>query len=455
MYIYSQFYKTHKNTINLMRFKKPDKRIWKISPLVAVMFFLSDIIYAEEPTYSMPDNDTDSVASVSAKNNKVESSVSLADHFRREPRFLHQLAAELRPAYVIPSISFLEGDNSKGKPIDKSYSAHLKYSFKFTPGSCIDKIYGGVYQGIGLAYYNFFEPRELGNPLAVYLFQGARIARISPRVSLNYEWNFGVSFGWEPYNFDYNWHNTVIGSKVNAYLNANFYFNFMLSPLVDLVSGITLTHFSNGNTKFPNAGLNTTGLKVGLIYNFNRHKAPSQALFQPPPPAFERYISYDLVLFGAWRRKGVMSNGGEEYVASPHSYTVAGFNFSPMYNFNYRFRAGVSLDGYYDGSANVYKDYEDHSKFATPPLKYQTALGLSARAEYVMPYFSVNLGLGTNVLHSGGDLTGLYQILALKINVTRSSYLHIGYSLRDFHLPNFLMLGIGYRFNNKQPRLHR
>jgi hypothetical protein len=57
------------------------------------------------------------------------------------------------------------------------------------------------------------------------------------------------------------------------------------------------------------------------------------------------------------------------------------------------------------------------------------------------------------VLHGGGDMKSFYQILALKIDVTRNSYLHIGYNLREFHEPNYLMLGIGYRFNNKRPKL--
>ena len=65
-------------------------------------------------------------------------------------------------------------------------------------------------------------------------------------------------------------------------------------------------------------------------------------------------------------------------------------------------------------------------------------------------YFIPNWG---NVLHGGGDMKSFYQILALKIDVTRNSYLHIGYNLREFHEPNYLMLGIGYRFNNKRPKL--
>ena len=67
--------------------------------------------------------------------------------------------------------------------------------------------------------------------------------------------------------------------------------------------------------------------------------------------------------------------------------------------------------------------------------------------------FTVGIGLGANILHGGGDMKSFYQILALKIDVTRNSYLHIGYNLREFHEPNYLMLGIGYRFNNKRPKL--
>ena len=39
----------------------------------------------------------------------------------------------------------------------------------------------------------------MGSPAAVYVFQGAQIAKIGRKVSLDYEWNFGVSAGWHPY----------------------------------------------------------------------------------------------------------------------------------------------------------------------------------------------------------------------------------------------------------------
>ncbi len=61
---------------------------------------------------------------------------------------------------------------------------------------------------------------------------------------------------------------------------------------------------------------------------------------------------------------------------------------------------GVSLDGVYDRSANYpYEDYGYPPTFPPamslyrPSASSQMALGLSARLEVVMPYFTINLRL--------------------------------------------------------------
>ena len=76
--------------------------------------------------------------------------------------------------------------------------------------------------------------------------------------------------------------------------------------------------------------------------------------------------------------------------------------------------------------------------------------GLSLRAELVMPVFSINVGVGRNLIYSGGDMKGFYQILALKTYITRHLFLHVGYQLSKFKDPNNLMLGLGYRFHDKR-----
>lgn len=389
-------------------------------------------------------------------NLQVDSTVRQEIDLSFSHRFIHQVGVEVRPGYVFPTNYFLDGMNDNGKPIRYFSAAHLKYSFQFRPGTWADKTYGGAYQGIGLAGYTFGNARELGNPVALYLFQGARIARFTSRLSLNYEWNFGLSFGWKPYDRDHNRYNIMMGSKMNAYINTNFFLNWRLSPQYSLSSGVTLTHFSNGNTKFPNAGINMVGLKLGLVYQFNpNEKFLPEVYDRSNIPVFPRHVSYDLVLFGSWRRKGYLY--GDEFIPSPDAYKVMGVNLAAMYNVSYKFRAGIALDGVYDASANVFTKTVpgEIQGFVKPPFNAQVALGVSGRIEYVMPYFTVGIGMGANVLHRGGDLKAYYQMLLLKISVTRNTFLHVGYNLQNFRDPNYLMLGIGFRFNNKYPVFYR
>ena len=115
--------------------------------------------------------------------NRIYQNVDSAIHHR----YIQRLGGEIRPQYVFPTNPFLEGKNERWKPIDKAIAFHLKYSFKFRPNTCADRIYGGSYQGIGISTSTFFDKKQLGAPLSFYLFQGARIARFSSRLSLNYE----------------------------------------------------------------------------------------------------------------------------------------------------------------------------------------------------------------------------------------------------------------------------
>lgn len=346
----------------------------------------------------------------------------------------HRLGVEYRPGIVPQTNRFLRGENAALTPVDRSRSVHLKYAFQraergFAPTA---------YQGVGLAYHTFFNDRELGEPLSLYIFQGARLARLSPRVGLNYEWNFGMAFGWRPYDYEDNWYNVLIGTKNTAYLNANFYLDYRLSRRVDVTAGVGFTHFSNANTKLPNVGLNTAEATLGIVYHFGRAEGhlPVRRTYATD---FQPYTHFETLLFGAWRQKQI-----DEFTASPHTYAAAGFSVAALRNLGRKISLGPAVDGVWDGSANTY--VPDTNEFITPSWRKQWALGLAAQVDYAMPYFTVSVGLGANVLHGGGELGGFYQRLALKVDLTRSTFLNIGYSVREFRLPNHLMLGVGVRF---------
>lgn len=138
----------------------------------------------------------------------------------------------------------------------------------------------------------------------------------------------------------------------------------------------------------------------------------------------------------------------------PGHFGIAGINFAPMWNFNRFLRAGISADIQYDESSDlknywVEGTYGDEIRFYRPSFFHQVSGGLSARGELVMPIFSINAGLGYNLL-GNSDSKNFYQVLALKVHVTRSFFLHIGYQLNSFKNPNNLMIGVGYRFHDKR-----
>lgn len=375
-------------------------------------------------------------------------------------RLIPVVGADFRPAYTFPTDGFFKGNNQAGEPIRANLSGHLKLGFQFAPGTRFGDLYPHTVQGIGVAYNTFFNRRELGNPVAVYVFQTSRIASLTRRLSLDYEWNFGASFGWKKYDPEDNYMNQVVGSKINAYINLGFFLNWQLDAQTDVKAGVSLTHFSNGNTNYPNAGVNTIGGNIGITRYFGR---PDRDKTSPAPArlAFKPYVSYDVVLYGATRKKGVFPANSDPILV-PGSFAIVGLNFNPMYNFSRYFRAGLSLDAQYDESANIgqhianegYTPSADNIRFHRPPFIEQFAVGLSVRAEVVMPIFSINLGIGRNIICKGPDTNAFYQILALKTHLTDRLFLHVGYQLSRFKDPNNLMLGLGYRFGKSSPSGH-
>lgn len=367
---------------------------------------------------------------------------------------IHIVGLDIRPSYVFPTHEFFKGSNNAQKRIRSTFSGHLKYGFKFAPDSEMGKLYPYAIQGIGIGYNTFFNTQEMGNPLAVYVFQTSRIATLSSKLSLDYEWNFGASFGWKKYDEEDNPMNLVVGSKVNAYINLEFLFNWQVSANTNLKAGIGVTHYSNGNTRYPNSGVNTIGASIGITRSFGNAKNTEATSFSSERPAFSSYISYDLIIYGATRKKGVFPENHDPILV-PGSFGILGLNFNPLYNFSRYFRAGLSLDMQYDESANIGRhianDYipstPEDIRFFKPPFKEQFSAGLSVRAEIVMPIFSINLGVGKNFICKGSDTNSFYQTFVLKTNITKNVFLHTGYQLHQFKDPNNLMLGIGYRFN--------
>lgn len=371
------------------------------------------------------------------------------------------VGVDVSPSWVIPTNNCLRADGNGHRANSAALSGQLRYGFSFSPATRQGALYPTAYQGVGVGFNNFFPDGTLGHPVDVFVFQGARLFSIGNRLSLDYEWNFGFSAGWHKYMEEEDNIETArgadksgrspMGSKVNAMINLGIVLKYRLSSHWTLRAGVEGTHYSNGNTQLPNPGVNLFGAVAGVAYTFDdrgREAEPLQVAFDP-------YLGYDITAYGAWRQRSVANIDRTGEIAVPGHFGVWGLNFAPMYAFNRYLRAGVSVDLQYDQSANIEShrvefSSDDDLKFYRPSFGERFSGGLSLRAELTMPVFSINVGLGRNVIADGPDTSIFYQTLALKAYVAGNAYLHVGYQLRDFHLPNNLMLGVGYTFGRKR-----
>ena len=376
---------------------------------------------------------------------------------------VHRVEVEAVPGLILKTNDFLRGNNREVRTMNHAFTAKVKYAFAPPSGSMEAKLYKGVYQGVGLAYHDL-NP-QLGHPVSLFLFQGATIKTIAKRLSFDYEWNLGLAYGWKKYDSKDHPDNRVIGSKMTAHINVDLYLRYRLSKAWDLNLGASITHYSNGNTSVPNAGLNIAGIKASAAYYFGGERSQESGVRREESgersqesvvrsqeggvrtSTFFDNITWDLTLYGAWKRRGVETETGT--YAVPGKYGVAGINVNPLYRINRWLNVGPSFDAFYDSSANqevdTYKDKEPtEDDVHLAPWHKRIGLGFSGRVEFVMPYFTINFGIGHNVVNvTTDDLRGFYEILALKIHILRKSYIHIGYSLYDFYYPNNLMLGLG------------
>lgn len=354
----------------------------------------------------------------------------------------HSLSVELRPAYNLVSHYALRNN---GDPANSSLSLHARYSFSLSADSRLGELFPTTYQGIGLATYTYFHHSLTGTPMAAYIFQGARIANFSKRLSLGYEWNLGLSWGWHP--------NEAMNSRCNVLINVAVPLCWQLDGGTELSLTPDFTHFSNGDTSFSNSGSNLFGVRLGATYHFayspesvsaRRFIAPSKEF---STQSFVERLSYDILVYGGWRADRFFDKG--EFFVIERALPIAGVNFQPTYHLNDYFSLGASLDIQADSSLNLYDGIKDENGtivgYSRPEIWKQLEAGVAIRGEISAPIFTIGAGIGVNLVNSGYDYSPVYTTFTLKAHLSKRLMLYIGYRFNSLQYTHNLMYGLGVR----------
>lgn len=360
-----------------------------------------------------------------------------------------RMGTEAGVAWVPGTCSYLDGSNPLGERVNSNFSGGLRADFSFSPDSREGMLYKGLYQGFGVSAGTFSADGMLGTPVSAYVYQGAPIAHLSRRAWMGYEWQFGAAFGWKHSNEKAEDNNTATGTAVTAHMGLGLKLHYMLSNRWQLSVGAMAHHFSNGNTEYPNSGVNTIGASIGIAYTINPMAKTTET-----PAALEQEADrgrwfYDITAYGAWRRRIITLGEPAEKELCPGKFGVIGVQFSPMRQLNRWVAVGPAVDVQWDESAGLAPywidgTFDENMKFERPPFGKRLSAGLSAHAELTMPIFAVNVGLGYDFINPKGN-KAFYQSLTLKTFITKNVYINTGYRLGKFEYPQNLMLGAGIR----------
>lgn len=376
---------------------------------------------------------------------------SIVNH---DKKIIHSLSVNIGAEYVASSIGddireIIENDDKIH--VNTSLPVNFRYSFSFNNPE-IPYYYPESYQGISVGILNFGalqihgmrkSYQNIGYPVAAYVFQGAPFYHINERISLNYEWNFGAAIGWRPYSDKNKYFNLTVGSQVNAYLHLGLDMQYRIDEQTSLLAGIGVSHFSNGNTSFPNPGINSFGIRLGMLWALN---PPQKYIpYSSDTIVEKKKIEYNITLWGASRKR--VYRGNENPVLLPGRYACAGISFSPLVKLNTWWRVGGSIDLQWDQSSGLKRYYEggtttEDIRFSKASVWRQINCGLAVHGELRMPIFAVNIGCGYNLI-SPIENRGTYQNITLKTYIGNNFYINVGYQLLNFYRQSNLMLGAG------------
>ena len=360
-----------------------------------------------------------------------------------------RIGGQVTAGGILRSNAYLKGDNEFDKKAGASVGGNVRADFSFNPSTREGMLYKGLYQGIGIGVNSYSPSQLLGTPISMYVFQGMPIAHLSRQITFGYEWEFGAAFGWKHYDANTSQSNVAVGSSVTAHMGIKFKIDYKLSQRWVMTLGVGANHYSNGNTAWPNGGVNTLGGTVGIAYILNPQTPLPHADSELRAEADRRRWMFDIIAYGAWRKRAVTVDDPPEPMLCPGKFGVAGVQFAPLYCLNRFVAIGPSLDLQRDESGGlepywVEGSYYDNIKFERPLFGKQISAGLSAHAELTLPIFSVNAGLGFDMVTPKGD-HAFYQSLTLKTFVTKKIFINAGYRLGNFKTPRNLMLGFGVR----------
>jgi hypothetical protein len=300
-----------------------------------------------------------------------------------------------------------------------------------------------LYPAYGIGWYNGFvgNPELLGNPGAFFGFVSFPLFH-HHRHQMVIEPAFGISFDFEPFHQDDNQMNDAIGSRFNIYFNLNLGAKYRLNRELDLVYGLDLTHFSNGRTFRPNAGLNMFGFNAGIRYHFNimQNKVDNSSHPQtilPARPVLEVFNRSERLRLGHlnfYAGGSVVQNTVD--MGTNHQYGTATAMLEYIYVLNTKSAFAGGVNFFYDGSLrpqNIIRHFQ----------------GMHAGYDFRFWKMSIRMQMGTYFNRRAFEYKGNFFLRpALKYEFNNRIFAQLGLKTLNGPRADWMEAGFGVRLTD-------
>ncbi|MGQ9846875.1 MAG: acyloxyacyl hydrolase [Bacteroidales bacterium] len=202
------------------------------------------------------------------------------------------------------------------------------------------KLYRFPNFGGGLYYAKLPSSLYTGKAIATYGFIDIPI-KWNKNHSLNYSIASGIAYLTKHFNRNDNYYNIAIGSSLNAFINFGIHYCLYFKKL-QINTGISFTHYSNGALKKPNLGFNIPSLKISVGYL----SKPKDFYYPKTQYKNNKHSTneYDIMLSFGFR---------QNFPSDPNTYLVNNLAFTYERQISIKRKLGIGIDLFYDPSIPV------------------------------------------------------------------------------------------------------
>lgn len=361
--------------------------------------------------------------------------------------------------WVAPINDFVRGINPDNEKIKSMTNFSLRLTKQVDGSEYWHYLYNGFYYGAGLFHGQFNYSKHLGNPFAVYGLIGFNF--LNTKVfSLKSELALGVSGIWKTYSDNYRY-NVAVSSPVETYIHADLEGYFSINQHWQVNLGASFIHFSNGNLRQPNKGINILTPALGVTYIPQQIVHINRKLLENNPrdtkEMFKPHWQSQYNIYFAQKGMYVFyekpdNSGAIQEDTARGVYPIIGLQARCLRKFAINHALGLGFDLTYNESIgkneetyyypNNYKDNISTGQHLT----FSTFLSY----EYNIHRFSVMLEPGIYIYrYKDSYLPQVFERINIRYQFNYGIFAQLGIRAYDFRKADYLEFGLGYRFKHK------